>query len=454
MPRSLLSTCAPLSASFSKTARLARSFLTSVRLAATCAFLRLQTCICDSADHALSCRLATAITKVAEEKIRPTEEQLSNVDRETPAGQTASTPFEETQAGHLASRAKEGALQAQGMKREAQTTASQQAHEGSEAARGQQTSEFAGQKTEQSKEFAAEGTERVRTTSATADHIGADRRRFLFQTKRTLKERYHGLRERLTGDDDSDKLRQRKDQAQQFLDENFPPERRDQFLWRLKKAIHECQQRDEYDEGPDAPIHLMPLANALTLPLSFMTPAVSSLLDLMDDYRGYAVQLRTAGGDRVTDPTFQRSFEHLQVILARMAGRPLEGVIAAIDQLYDDARHDDSLRVWWADVDAYIRKSLLEPGYIVDDECAREGWALRDRSDAFFKDKVRSMAAKRRHPDLADGRPACFSTLCTRIGYSTRCSTGSRASAKVHLPQPPSFEPAPDRLIIVPSQTH
>jgi truncated hemoglobin YjbI len=72
------------------------------------------------------------------------------------------------------------------------------------------------------------------------------------QTKRTLKDRYHGLRERLAGDDDSDKLRQHKEQARHFLDENLPPERRDQFLWRLKKAVHESQQRDEYEEGPSS----------------------------------------------------------------------------------------------------------------------------------------------------------------------------------------------------------
>jgi hypothetical protein len=55
--------------------------------------------------------------------------------------------------------------QAQGAKHEAQATVGEQAHEGTQAARGQQTSEFAGQKTEQAKEMAGEGAERVRPTA-------------------------------------------------------------------------------------------------------------------------------------------------------------------------------------------------------------------------------------------------------------------------------------------------
>jgi hypothetical protein len=164
-----------------------------------------------------------------------------------------------------------------------------------------------------------------------------------------------------------------------------------------------------------------------------LSQAVSSLLDMMDDYRGHATQLRATGGDRTSDPGFQRSVEHLKVILSRLSGRPLNGVIAAIDQLYDDARHDEELRAWWADVDAYVRKSLLEPGYIVDEDCAREGKALRDRSDVFFKDKVSSSRrpASRAHASLIDCTRRLPSTPPTRIACLTRCSSGSRASAKV-----------------------
>lgn len=146
----------------------------------------------------------------------------------------------------------------------------------------------------------------------------------------------------------------------------------------------------------------------------------------MDDYRGQATHLKAAGGDRTSDPIFQRSFEHLKIILARLSGRPLDGVIAAVDQLYDDARHDDALRAWWADIDAYVRKSLLEPGFIVDDDCAREGRALRDRSDAFFKDKVRRVTRARgciTHPLLTFSDDSC-STQPTRTACSTRSRTG------------------------------
>lgn len=142
--------------------------------------------------------------------------------------------------------------------------------------------------------------------------------------------------------------------------------------------------------------------------------AVSALLDMLDEYAGHAGELKTtaagARSDVSADPAFQRSFANLKVILARLAGRPLDGVIAAVDQLYADARKDEDLRAFWRDVDAYVRKvrrpsahclppasaadvsipqALLEPGYIVEDECARDGRALRDRADVFFKDKVR-----------------------------------------------------------------
>lgn len=101
----------------------------------------------------------------------------------------------------------------------------------------------------------------------------------------------------------------------------------------------ECQTHDEYDE------------------------AVTAILDLLETYQGHAGQLKTKGETSASeigaDPGFLKSWENLKIILARISGRSLDGVIESINQLYSDAKTDEGLRKWWREVDGYVRKVRL-----------------------------------------------------------------------------------------------
>lgn len=51
-------------------------------------------------------------------------------------------------------------------------------------------------------------------------------------------------------DEHKHKANEHKDRARQFLsDEYFPPERRDQLIYRLKKVVIECQNHKDYQQS-------------------------------------------------------------------------------------------------------------------------------------------------------------------------------------------------------------
>jgi predicted NAD/FAD-binding protein len=51
-------------------------------------------------------------------------------------------------------------------------------------------------------------------------------------------------------DERKDQARAHKDRAHEFLtQEYFPEERRDQFIYRMKKVIIECQKHSDYQES-------------------------------------------------------------------------------------------------------------------------------------------------------------------------------------------------------------
>lgn len=62
----------------------------------------------------------------------------------------------------------------------------------------------------------------------------------------------------------------------------------------------------------------------------------------------------------------------------------------AIRVLYDDAQRDESLRNWFKEVDAYIRRVLLEPGYVLEPDCNNQANRLRDSGRSFYDDKYKS----------------------------------------------------------------
>jgi len=65
----------------------------------------------------------------------------------------------------------------------------------------------------------------------------------------------------------------------------------------------------------------------------------------------------------------------------------MDPVFDAVNALYTDADNDPQLRHWFNQLSQYVRKCLVEPGYILEDESTREGRELRKTGKQFFDHK-------------------------------------------------------------------
>lgn len=80
--------------------------------------------------------------------------------------------------------------------------------------------------------------------------------------------------------------------------------------------------------------------------------------------------------------------ENLRTLLERFAnGMSLDVIGEALRNLNDDATNDEDLRAWFTEVDSFIRDVLLEPGYVLDDECNTRGNQVREDGRRFYDEK-------------------------------------------------------------------
>jgi hypothetical protein len=155
--------------------------------------------------------------------------------------------------------------------------------------------------------------------------------------------------------------------ARDFFDEEFPQERRDQFIWRMKKVVTECQSHPSYQE------------------------AISWFLSSIEAYFSQAKtvgtnQSNTAKGLFSNDPVLNQAWKELRVLLERFAGgRSLDGIFGAIEKLWNDGRDDQEFRSWWKRADEFVRKTLLEPGFILSPQFSSQSQAIfHDQAREFF----------------------------------------------------------------------
>lgn len=186
-----------------------------------------------------------------------------------------------------------------------------------------------------------------------------------------------GLKGRLRGFRDafSDKIpgehKDRVDRGKKFLLEDyFPEERRDQFIYRGKKVILECQKHDDYQES------------------------LKWLLSFVEEYAKHGRTIASAGVDGANesagDRNLKRSISEIRTLLERFAnGQSMDIILDAINALSDDAKRDQELRNWFMDVDQYIRQVLLEPGYVIEPACNSRARELRDNGRVFYDDKYK-----------------------------------------------------------------
>ncbi|TDL18299.1 hypothetical protein BD410DRAFT_842921 [Rickenella mellea] len=84
------------------------------------------------------------------------------------------------------------------------------------------------------------------------------------------------------------------------------------------------------------------------------------------------------------------ALSELRTLLERFANdQSLQIVIDAANALYADAQSDEELRDWFYSVAAYLRKTLLEPGFVLEPECNNEANRLRDSGRPFYDGKYK-----------------------------------------------------------------
>ena len=87
------------------------------------------------------------------------------------------------------------------------------------------------------------------------------------------------------------------------------------------------------------------------------------------------------------DPALNGAWAKLRLLLERFAnGKSMDPIFDAVNRLIDAARTDDAFRAWFASVDGYARKVLLEPGYVLEERCGEEGARLREDGRRFYDD--------------------------------------------------------------------
>ncbi|KAG9310445.1 hypothetical protein JVU11DRAFT_9586 [Chiua virens] len=268
--------------------------------------------------------LAKGAAKVAE-VIRPDEGAITQVDRAAPEGEFV------TKGGRKA-----GPEETPHPKADEPVVGTSQGEEatGSQAlGEGKKTVQSAQEVITDMGARVAEKVEQASESSNESDALASSAEEYE-QRKPDLKERLKGAKDKLAERFPKDQKRHVAEQIQKgghiLADEYFPAERRDQFIYRGKKIIVECQQHSDYQD------------------------AIRWLLSVAEEY---------AERGQIFD---------------------------SIGALNDDAHRDEEFRAWFKRLNAFIRKLLLEAGYVLRDDCTREGREIRESGRKFWDQKYRS----------------------------------------------------------------
>jgi hypothetical protein len=91
------------------------------------------------------------------------------------------------------------------------------------------------------------------------------------------------------------------------------------------------------------------------------------------------------------DPALKQATKELRTLLERFANnRSIDPIVDAANVLIDDANGDPELKDWFKRVDTYVRKVLLDAGFVIEPDCNNQGHALRDSGRKFYDEKYKS----------------------------------------------------------------
>ncbi|KAL5615056.1 uncharacterized protein BROUX77_000893 [Berkeleyomyces rouxiae] len=156
---------------------------------------------------------------------------------------------------------------------------------------------------------------------------------------------------------DSQRTKSRKEKmrrdAKEYFQRKVPKARQESVVFRLKKLLQECQHNGDY------------------------RVAVTALLDLGERYKHYALNLAEDSQETLREthdeaPAALKEAEYdIKLLIERFAnGTSLDGLIEAAYSMCSAAHEDEDLLDWFSDMNDFIRSCLLNPGYILEDDCA------------------------------------------------------------------------------------
>ncbi|CCO29211.1 hypothetical protein BN14_03216 [Rhizoctonia solani AG-1 IB] len=187
------------------------------------------------------------------------------------------------------------------------------------------------QKKEQAK---AEGDAHARDVQSRVEGVPDEEKGEV--AKKSLREKILGVRDRVP-QEHKDRANEQYDKTRDFLRDEFPEERRDQFIYRMKKVIVECQKHDDYQAS------------------------IKWFLSAIETYHGHSRTVASTGQNSAqnvtSDPTLRLATRELRTLLERFAnGQSMEPILQATGDLWDAAQKDEGLRAWFRKLDDYVRK--------------------------------------------------------------------------------------------------
>jgi len=314
---------------------------------------------------------ADAAQKTAE-KARPDEEELRRADEPAPdnqwVGKDGETrgPNESAPDTGLAEKRDQAINKKDELKEKAQQKANEAQNEAQK--HGEETRDRMQSATANAPGDSSSGPSREEREAAQREgrQIKDEKKE---QAKNVVSDKFNQAKDKIP-QEHKDRARETRDRTKNYLKEKFPEERRDRFIYRLKKVLVEQQRHKDYQE------------------------AVDFFLDRAENYHGAAKDVASQSGSHVAtvrdDPAYTRAEQNLRTLLERFANNTsMQPIFDSVNQIYEDARNDDDLRSWFHELNTYIRNVVAEPGYVMQDECDREGRRLRENGKGFFNERYR-----------------------------------------------------------------
>ncbi|OJJ49338.1 hypothetical protein ASPZODRAFT_61111 [Penicilliopsis zonata CBS 506.65] len=166
------------------------------------------------------------------------------------------------------------------------------------------------------------------------------------------------------------RTRELADRTKNYLSQKMPQERRDQVIWRLKKMVLECQSHADYQQAIETLLELAEKYAGHT--------------------KDYASQGSGAVKDVRAGGPVQQAETNLRILIERFAnGTSMDDFFDSLNNIYKDADQDPELKSWFRHLDSYIRKCLQEQGFILKEEANTEWNQLYDNGRFLLRERYR-----------------------------------------------------------------